>query len=534
MSLEHEYHLGNHGRVKAAGVTFEPFYDPAHNFDINPSAQTAADTTQFFRKLRDNPPKELRDRFFPTDRADIKAFMRGSPALTRPVLKTDQGQGQFLKFEVRYSSHKPGGGMRNVISDQTGFCILEPHFQAQLKRANNPAPIMAELDMLQIKFTEGDLDEARLAYERLGIECEKLGISMQRQAKVGRDGLFFIHPSKTKEPIFVDFPIFESIREIAKQQIRYFEELSQVAKARFAHNHGKRVEKREFEPPIYFQMDVQCYVDGSVVLDQVQMPDLGLFLLRIDTAGNKVLEDIQNSVLPLTHDVISAIANTVATNTRSEDLKVYAITRPEVINDRTDVLELYEIQALKRYLQEYGISVLEITPQEALNLGPDDTAIILNVDTQDAQFQQLLLSYLSGNHAKIYPDPFLLLAMPEMTGYKRVRLLSQDIINFRALVSDIETQPEKLFRQMMGLNQFLDKLGVNTEVLHIHISSQPTPIACLRNDLRGFQLAAKEIKEDDQVVIRCVPLTPKQAVLFDPQQRPVYSVFRFMVTRRVL
>src|SRR3989344_6344382 len=94
------YYLAREGgRVKSAGVSMDFVFERGNIFRDNPGPATAAEITKTFQAVRENPPTIIRDRFFPLDRAEVKAMTRRSPGLYRPVLKTDQGAGKFLPFQ---------------------------------------------------------------------------------------------------------------------------------------------------------------------------------------------------------------------------------------------------------------------------------------------------------------------------------------------------------------------------------------------------------------------------------------------------
>lgn len=86
------------GRVKSAGLPVDFVFEQGERFRTDPGPESAAQATRTFSVLRDNPPSEIRNRFFPLDRGGVKAQTKGSPALYRPVLKNDQGAREILTF----------------------------------------------------------------------------------------------------------------------------------------------------------------------------------------------------------------------------------------------------------------------------------------------------------------------------------------------------------------------------------------------------------------------------------------------------
>ncbi len=520
--IDGNYRVLDSGRVKAAGVSFDPLFQITDFFNENPSPEAAQRTTEFFTGIRHNPPKEVRDRFFPKDRSTVKSMTKGSPALLRPILKTDQGAGQFLPFEM---NGKRDSTRSYQISAVEGHMVLEQYFAEQLEQKSTPE-VRRALNDLQDSFAFNDIDEARLAYERLEIACGEAGIELTRNATVGREGLFFIRPAKTREVIAIDQTMQQGVSAIISELSLSLEERVRVAKVRFAEEYGLPVRAFCYYPPLYFQADIQPFPDGNVVLDQAHFPDVGLFLPDIPNRDNETLRAVQERVQPLREQVVRKIVQMVL-DTASQP-QVFFITRPEVLEKQEDVLEIMEIAALQHDLMDYGIHSKVITPKMARSLESGDMALLMNVDKTDEGFERLLRDRLVDDRVAIYPDPFIKLIEDQLTGYEQIPLGQIDLYHLHAIVDDIEQTPNKLFRQLLALDSFLRQKGIDSDALHMHVSSQQTPIPCLRHDVKSFQLALKAIQTTDVVTVRPIPLSRNNAVLFDAKKQPIYSVFRFM------
>lgn len=525
MNHEHEYDIHDAGRVKAAGVPFDTLTEPAAVFVQAGTPAAAAEMAGAFVSLRHAPPEELRDRIFPRNRGTKDQFRSGA-LLTRPILKTDQGAGQFLSFTA-------GNGRESLaytIATQTGYCIVEPFFQAQLAAVGYPEAVGTELAAVKDHFAVGELHEAQLAYERLQLAAETAGISTAREAAVGRDALFFIRPSLPEAAIRIPQQALEQTRQIIRATADRFAGLAAESRARFAKAFGVEVHRAPYYPPLYFQADLQLLPDGSGVLDQVHLPDVGLFLTTLDPEGNTALAQVQAATRPLAE----AVVDRIAVSAQGAGVRqVFFLTRDEVMNGAEDVLEQREMQAMAGLLAERGITGTALPLSRAAELTPGDMALLLNVDTEAPAFHSLLRRHAAAAGPMVYPDPFLKLAVAEMTGYKRAVLSGEQVSGLRAIVGGVELKGnrEGIFRATLALDAYLRRLGIEEDVFHLHIASQKTPVACYRYDLRGMQIALSYIQDGDSVVARNVPISPDRAVLFR-QSRPVYTVFRFMAVAK--
>lgn len=525
MSETVQYNIGQTGRVKAAGVQMGYFFEPVADYRANPTVSGANAVRKYFHQLRHNPSDEIRDRFLPRDKA-TKDMFRSGPLITRPILKTDQGAGQFTAFD---SHEQTDSRLRYKIQREHGYVVPEVFFLNQLAQHGYPLEIMAQLDQLTHTFQNGTAHETQLEYEKLQILCESDGIQTSQNASVGREAVFFIRPTQTHEPILVPKNTNQKVDALIQELTASFSDLAADAKKRFAYEHGLSVNTDSFSPPIYFQADVQLMNDGGIALDQLQLPDVGLFLSVLDPKGNPALKNVQNTVIPLKEAVIRSLVKHFKT-TRAK--KIQLITRREVLEHHEDTLEHLEMQVLCEELKRYGLEIGIIPLEEAGNLSIQEAGLLLNIDTKGEAFLRLLQHRLQDDSIPIFPDPYLLLAANEMTQYKRQVLGKNQLESLDAIVGELESDssPKKQYTQLRALNDFLNGLGFSDDVFHIHISSQATPIACFRYDIRGFQIAAKAIQDGDKVEIRSVPISPEQSVLFDGQNHPIYCVFRYMAT----
>lgn len=525
MSVEHTYNIGTTGRVKSAGVSLDYLYDPVEDFTQNPTLAGAQHIVESFHKLRHSPPDEIRDRFFPRKDENKGRFRTGSLML-RPILKTDQGAGKFLPFDVGSAEQSV---IRYDVEGETGYVIPEVFFEKELVAHGNPLSVTQELALVESHFAQADIREAQLAYERMQIACGQAGIMYKRDAQVGRDALFFIRPARSSSPIVIPASVGQGVRDAIAFRANEFTDVILDERKRFAHAHGLIVRAQQIYEPLYFQTDVHMLPNGSVVIDQMHFPDVGLFLTSLDCHGNGALGHVQDRVFPLRDMVVETITRELA---RRKKQHVFLVTRPEVISENQDVLELREIQVLTQSLAHYGITAQPITPLEACALTPDDVGLLLNVNPKDDGFEKLLTHRLIDARTPIFPDPFLILAQQDMTGYQRIRLTNDHVEGLASIVKEVgQGSMDRSLLQLSALDNFLTKLGFTDDVFHMYISSHATPVACFRYDARGFQIALNYIQSGDAVELRAVPIDPQRSVLFEKDNRPLYGVFRFMAVK---
>lgn len=523
MSREGEYQIGKTGRVKAAGVPLDVVFDPTESFRAHPSVEEAQQICGRFTALRQAPPDEIRDRFFPRKDENKGRFRTGSLML-RPILKTDQGAGKFLAFDVEPTEQAV---IHFNIRNEMGYVIPEAFFEHALESHGNPKSVQIELETVVSTFAQGNIKEAQLAYERMQIACDEKGIVYERDAAVGRDALFFIRPASPIQPIVLPSHAVQHIEEAIALRAQEFTDRIMEARNQFARKHNRVATATQVYEPLYFQTDLHVSPNGSAVIDEMHFPDVGLFLTSLESNGNEAFQAVRDRVIPLRDMVIASIIRELSIRKKRH---LFLITRPEVIHKQQDVLEVREIRVLTDCLAQHGIATKIITPLGASTLTPEDVGLLLNVNPNDDGFEKLLLHRLTDARTPIFPDPFLLLAKPDMTGYQRVGMTRDYIDGLAAIVKEAGSQPsaEKFYMQLMALDNYLSRLGFNDDVFHMHISSQTTPVPCFRFDPRGFQIAINYIKSGDAVELRVVPIDPNRSVLFELGGRPLYSVFRFM------
>lgn len=527
------------GRVKSAGLPVNFVFEQGERFRTDPGPESAAQATRTFSVLRDNPPSEIRNRFFPLDRGGVKAQTKGSPALYRPVLKNDQGAGKFLPFTLGESAL--GSGFPSRVAMEEGYVIQEVYFQDQLGDKRPQPEVEKELDAVRDYFRSGSMDEGRLAFERLEIECDKAGIILRRKAQVGRNGLMFIHPAVAEKQIVLPNELATGIEKRVNDSLVQVIRIADFRKEEFARDNNLPCRPLGTESmPMYFQADVHLLPNGDFTIAELQFPDVGLFLNGLPTDGSHALKQIQEIVGPMRKKVIDGFEDVIkdATGPRGQ-IPLYLVTRSEVIDNKEDVLEIRELAEVQEELNNRGYEAQIISAASASNINCDSLMFLFNLDPTSMEFSQLARTYLMDAKRRLYmiPDPFLRVAEREFTDYDHVAMSIKQSLNLQSIVGESESfngKKDKLYVQMLALDYFLRQMGISEDVLHFCHPALPTPIPAYRYDVRSFQLAANIIREGNlqDVNVRSIPISPDRAVLLDRDGGSLYATFRFMFVRK--
>ncbi len=521
------YKVSHSGRVKSAGLPFSMFSEPAEPYLVHPSIKSASEMTKYYANLRKSPPDVVRDRFFPRD-ADTSGMLKTGAALPRTSITTHQGAGQFLVHSLN-RNETAGQPLYYEIDRQTGFCVLETHLDKQLAINNYPSDLNDLINQVKYHFSHNNLRSAQIAYEQLILLGKSHGIFVKRNAQIGREGLFFIHPSIPKSPIHIDRETHKKIFQRGSDLAASFGEIANEKRMIIANELGIIPSKKQDFPPFYFQIDFLLQNDGSIEISDVNIPDVGFFLISLDHEGNEIIKQAQNTVKPQLSEVINSIIET-ALKHRSK--KVNLITKKSVLENFEDTLEIKEIEVLRSALESLGITIKVISQEQALYLKEDDLGILMNIDTESEAFKELLKKRLIDESVPIYPDPFLLLAKNELTDHQQITLNKDAIDSLREAFVAVEraSNPGKDYALIAALNQMFHNSGLpdDCSIFHLYIPGQPTPIPFYRYDARGIQIALNYVKGVESVVARAIPVSPDSAVLFDNDQKPIYSVFRYM------
>lgn len=558
-----EHYHGAHsispsGRVKAAGLSFAMFTDPADAYLKHPNATNATEMTVAYSAMRKSPSDAVRNRFFPRSSATSTAIKNG-PALPRTSLKNDQGVGTFLTHNFARvdstmrsrmsmdmpSNYVPHGKtqvfnfmnkrdphikpLRIDIERETGFAIVEEHLVRQMALLPNAALLKPQIDEVKKQFSLGDLAAAQSAYERLIEAGNRNNIKVQRDASVGREGLFFIHPSIPQQPVEIDHFTHNKMEQRGRQLVDQMEEIAHQKRDQFAYENGLFPTKKKGFPPLYFQIDYLVDKSRSIQIADIGLPDVGFFLNGIEHEDNPTVQSAQNTVSERLQDTSSAIQKK---STEHKSKTVCFITRDAVLRNDEDTLEIKEIAELKHAVEALELSTKVISDEEALQMNSDELGILMNVDPSSPAFQMLLKKRATDESVPMYPDPFLLLAQGELTDLPQVTVTRDtlDVLKGIFTCTSRASNSETSAVQSAAVESIIRRSGMPDDctVLHMYIPNQPTPIAFYKYDLRGLEIALNYAAEVSSVKLRGIPISSDNAVLFGTDDKPIYTTFRYM------
>lgn len=487
-----------------------------------------------FRNLRDNPPRPFRSAFFPASRAEIKAKTRGSPALLRPVLKTDQGTaGNFLGFRINnQTDFSPF-----LITQETGLAVPETYFLRELERHEGLCKTTFEIQEL---FAQDDEDKAYLALEKLTEECQVENVVFQRTVDKGRIPFFFIRPVQSQEgPVILPNFIAEQIEKEVKNLILELENRAQTVKnlvregfsLEEASNMAKSssLKNEDNVNILYFQPDVIIRSDGSFIIDRINIPDVVFFLTQIDSFHNPVFSKIQNVVEDLKIVVLERVVKQIKEIHKDE---ITIITRDGVIDNEEDTLEHFEIRDLAKSLGEFSINTNIVRLSDVNNVPSGSFLMLLNISAYESGFENLL-SRSSRDEIICYPDPFIILFKDNFHTYPKVYIQGEQIENLRAILEPLsldENHPELVYRQLLALQHYLSELGFNQEDFFYLTNSKGIIAPAFRYDLKGFALALNEFSTCSIIEIRGLSYKVNDA-LVRAKDGSRLSAFRFMFVR---
>lgn len=519
------------GRVKMARQPYSLLYDEQFSgaFIRSGLPEDALVVADRFKAARKRVRGAIKRDFFPYDTKRIKSFIKGGPALYRGFLKTDQGPaGMFTGFRITEN----GDNGEILITKVGGLAVPEVFFLDELRDAGVDLDILSEVKEL---FMAGDENEARLALERLSIECSQHGIDLNRRASVGRGPFFFIRLAAPENgEVQISHSSTNQIIKITAQLVSRLE--AQANLARKLVSRGVPIEQAIFEAQeaeklsanqessiIYFQPDVILRKDGSFVIDRINVPDVVFFLSQIDSQGDKTFCSVQNIVGELGGVVANRLVEEIALSGKQ---KVVMLTRDEVLDRQEDTLEILEIKALASYLMDKGIKTGVSRLSDVAEIPNEAFVMLLNIHPDNPKFNDLLIKSARGE-LTCYPDPFILSFKEQAHNYPEVHLDSTAVNKLRAIVEPIDyNSPTGTYRQFMALESFLRRLGFNQEDIFYFTDGSGRIAPAFRYDLKSFTHALNDFG-NTSIRMRALDFKPEDAKIVSEHGSHL-AAFRFM------
>lgn len=508
------------GRVKSAGLGLDTLYpEEAKLYAQDPSPERAARLRSAFREVQENPPPRLSAAFFPQERRAVKQHLART-GLYRPFLKTDQGPpGTFLPFITG-----EGAEIRPYrIVQREGVAVPESYAAETL--AADPVS-RRTVERVRELYREYRLGECAGAIAELAAH---VGYS-RRDADVGRGLFFCCNASAADEPVTIPEHVCVKVERIVNELMERAQ--GKAGHARALYRDGIPLSEalasaqtaEPVERPLYFQADVYLTLDGDVQVDQIHLPDLGLFLTQLSPDGYAILPQVQRIVGDLRERTMEQLA-TLRSPT-------YLLTRPAVLECREDTLEQLEIQALRAMAREVCLDLRVGTPADVSRLPASTQVLLLNVDLWSPECEALLRRTVRGE-ISCTPDPFLKLLSPELTTLYRVAVRGRQLERFLQTIRAGGQMNAKSYHEFhRGIDRIYRHGRHMTDILHVEVPGERTPTPTLRHSVHSFTSLYNTCSRNGfpDLWIRDVPVGRENAIVHS-DTGPHLAAFRFFFSR---
>lgn len=533
-----QYQIHDGGRVKLAGGSVDTYYECAQPI-IEKGSSGAYETVTKFKDLRNQPPSSLLLAFFPENAKNIKQRLRGAGLYRH--LRMDQGPGgNFTAFSFTNKETS----LNRVLTTEQGYALLEYSVQEQLDTGQFSAliPLIREIKK---SFQRNDYRQTAHQAEQFQFLSAQSGLLLPNGENTGsRTGFFFIRPTNTDTP--TEFPIhaIPKVKEKVQSALKEPESLAEYARRyiRKGYPYAKALTIAEHsylknghiqysgDGLLYFQPDCFVSTKGDIEVEKINMPDVGFFLTQISNNSNKPLADVQRVNSRLRAEVDKVIAGSLYKTS------VTLVTRDEVLQQRSDTLELLEIQALCDSLKKLGkkVTVLPLSSYE--NISSETQVMLLNVNSDSRDFARFTEKIVK-NDIICYPDPLLRAFQEKATTLKRISLGGKKLKHFLELIKPKDLNPQNSVQLQQEIFKYLDLAGIKEDIIYVTFLGLRTSIPVFRYSIHSFfqiyNAMQKELergKEIDCIYFSPVPFERDKAI-FKGSDGPRISAFRFMFTK---
>lgn len=547
---KHKYAALSHGgRIKTAGASLDPVYEAALPIIQDPNQIEAAYVAnRNFAALRNNPPIEVRNAFFPQDTRSMKMAFAGA-GIYRPTLKTDQGPaGNFAPFYISGGESALEG---KIISEQ-GVAVMEEFLTRRLKGASlteNESSLVRRLTHeVQAGYASGDYKATHDSIMSIRAFGGERGIETTRRAGVGRTEFFFCRPVGLERDIRVGEGLRIEVERKTAEVIERVEFLAETAKrlvrkgipiaeaVELAQEGYQQGPILEGQPKLlYFQPDVLVRSDGTIDIERINFPDLGMFIAEITpNPSNALLRSVQDVNEGIRRDIAEQVIGSVGSPS------ITLVTREEVLGNAEDTLEHLELKSFSRELSGYGkvVSIRSLKDVLEDSDGHVDPILLMNISPSTPEYEALLQNYASG-HIECYPDPFVKLFEADATTYHRNIIREPILGKFLDIIKPTAMdKPKGIYEKGKLIDQALRRGGTEGDIIYFNLPGMNgQQIPTFRYDPRSFFEVAKAVSkmkenggEVDRLTATSIPFSPEDAVMHGVDG-PRMSVFRFMFVR---
>lgn len=509
------------GRVKSAGLGLDVLYpEEAELYASDPSPERAARLRAAFRAVQSHPPPALRAAFFPLERRAVAQHLERT-GLYRPFLKTDQGPpGTFVPF----GTGGIGALRRYHVAHREGVAIPEVHAWTRLD--NDPAASRL-VARVHDAYRQLRLDDCGRAVAEL---ADLIGIA-HRTANVGRGLFFFCNPSMTDVPVTVPEDVCVRVEQMVNALLERAQ--GKAAHVRQLYRDGASLDdalaRADYgdatEEVLYLQADVYLALDGTIEIDQIQLPDVGLFLGGIPAE--------QHNVLPRVQGIVRDLSDRVAEMLGRLPSPTYLVVRPAVVHNHEDTLEHLEIRTIQKLACQAGVDLRVATTWDVAALPVGAQILLLNVDPASVDCEALLQRTARAELA-CTPDPFLKLLAPELTTARRTLVRGEALARLLQTIRSGQQVDGKSHHAMhRGIERLYRHGGQTSDILHVEVPGEHTLVPTLRHSVHSFTALYNVCKRNGfpELHIREVPITRDNAVLHS-DTGPHVCAFRFFFTPR--
>lgn len=535
--MSYEYLIEDCGRVKMAGGTFATYYDLAENLigRETPSAEEIITANSNFKNIRKQPPFDLLLAFFPDDYDKIQYRLRGAGAYRH--LRMDQGPGgNFTRFDLGNDSN-----LHYDLKGDKGFAMPEVLIDEQLAGGGYPQ-LAALAAKIQKSFEKNDYRTTAALVNKFRFMAAEQGLQLHDGGHVGsKSGFFFIRPAVTDRN--VQFPIAKipqlrakidealnkslSLAEYTRDLLDKglsFEQAAAGAETKFADQGPKDYQGRGL---LYFQPD--CFVDreGNIEVEKINMPDVGLFMTMLNRPSNGNLQRVVDANLQLKDRLKATAARFLHKD------KVVLMTREEVVDCRSDSLELLEIKALQKMLQSIGKEAEVKTLRDYQSLGKDEEVLLLNVNSHDKNFGKFV-EHVRRHDIACLADPLVYYFKDRATTLKTMQVPSKNIEQFKQLIKPKDITAKNAENIFNRLQYIMKRFDMNEDIIYAKVSGCQMPVPAFKYSLHSFgqiyKAYEKSAIQNKTVELSAVPLNRDNAVFYGNGQ-PRLTAFRFMCSK---
>jgi hypothetical protein len=471
------------GRIKAASVGLDHLR--ANGVEVDDKITL----------MRRDPSVELRTAFFPRVGTDLRQAIRGV-GFFRPILKTDQGMGgNFLPFTIDPNLTVSDLSVR-AIGHEEGYAMPEKWHPEAAGLASDMHEVFRTLDLKSSHSILLDLES--------------------RRAGKGRLPFFLIRPALPERPIVFGQDVLDQVHSEVN---RLLERCTQRAHER------EKLATGSARPTnvIYVQPDVFVLADGTVTVEKINCPDVGLFLAGVESPESRVFPHIRSTMTKMRGAVVEKILTKMG-----RDITI--VTRDEVIFEDQDVLEIREILELEAALRAGGAHV-RVVPVSKVNFLPRrSNLLLLNLDYRLENIHDLLRRH-TDKEITCFPNPYFQAACQDMTGLSEseMALGHKHRQRFLALARSEPDSSKGRADVLRHIDKALRIGGIESDIIHVVLNVETVPV--FRNSMHSWrQFAARAERTENKggmIRFRAIPATPENLMLTS-STGPRLHAFRFM------